>query len=154
MRTISRNIVSAIIFSKDGKILFGKKDPKQGGVYTDVWHIPGGGIEEGEEMLIALKREVMEEMGIDIAPYNIVLVDDQGTGTAEKTLKDTGEKVLCNMQFNVYKVIIQDKNANEVAVKLSDDLVEYRWFSPEELSILSLVPAAVVLFERLGMIKK
>ena len=34
MRTIHRTIVSALIFSKDGKLLMGMKDPKDGGVYA------------------------------------------------------------------------------------------------------------------------
>jgi hypothetical protein len=42
MREIERTIVSALIFSQDGKLLMGKKDPAKGGVYPDCWHIPGG----------------------------------------------------------------------------------------------------------------
>jgi len=42
MRTINRDIVSAVILSKDFKILLGKKDPSKGGVYASSWHIPGG----------------------------------------------------------------------------------------------------------------
>ncbi len=151
MRTIFRNIVSALIFSKDGKLLLGKKDPSKGGVYSDVWHIPGGGVDEGENLEEALKREISEEVGIDISPYTIELADDQGSGTSEKTLKDTGEKVLCNMKFNVYRVVISDKNADEIDVKLNDDLVEYYWANQEELTSMPLVPASVTLFQRLGI---
>ena len=46
MREIERTIVSGLVFSKDGKLLMGLKDPAKGGVYPDVWHIPGGGIDE------------------------------------------------------------------------------------------------------------
>jgi 8-oxo-dGTP pyrophosphatase MutT (NUDIX family) len=67
MRTIHRTIVSALIFSKDGKLLMGMKDPKNGGVYADCWHIPGGGVDEGETKEQALRREMLEEVGIDIA---------------------------------------------------------------------------------------
>lgn len=41
MREIERQIVSALIFSKDGKLFQGMKDPNKGGVYSDCWHIPG-----------------------------------------------------------------------------------------------------------------
>jgi len=153
MRTIFRNIVSALIFSKDGKLLLGKKDPSKGGVYSDVWHIPGGGVDEGENLDEALKREISEEVGIDISSYTIELADDQGSGASEKTLKDTGEKVLCDMKFTVYKVVISDKNADEIVVKLNDDLVEYYWAQQDELSRLPLVPASVTLFQRLGIFK-
>jgi ADP-ribose pyrophosphatase YjhB (NUDIX family) len=56
MRKIKREIVSALIFSGGGKIFLGKKDMKTGGVYCDCWHIPGGGIEDGENKRDALIR--------------------------------------------------------------------------------------------------
>src|SRR3989339_368355 len=98
MREINRTIVSALIFSKDGKLLMGKKDPAKGGVYADCWHIPGGGVDEGESFERALKREVQEEVGIDITPYNLVRIPGKGTGVAERMLQ--GENVLCRMEFN------------------------------------------------------
>ncbi|MBT6335075.1 MAG: NUDIX hydrolase, partial [Candidatus Magasanikbacteria bacterium] len=64
MRSISRDIVSAIIISKDNKIFLGRKDPSKGGVYKDCWHLPGGGIEKGETDEDALIREIQEETGI------------------------------------------------------------------------------------------
>ncbi|MBI3114568.1 MAG: NUDIX hydrolase [Candidatus Harrisonbacteria bacterium] len=87
MRTIHRDIVGALIFSRDGKLLQALKDPKGGGVYPiECWHIPGGGVEEGETKEAALVREVREETGIDIAPYTIELLDDTNDGESEKTL--------------------------------------------------------------------
>jgi 8-oxo-dGTP pyrophosphatase MutT (NUDIX family) len=53
MRAIHRDIVSALIFAKDGKLLMGKKESDGGGVYADCWHIPGGGIDEGEDQIKA-----------------------------------------------------------------------------------------------------
>src|SRR3989338_1371226 len=127
MRTIQRNIVAALIFSKDGKLFQGMKDPQGGGVYLDCWHIPGGGIESGEDNVQAIIREVKKETGIDIGKYTIEFVDDTGKGESEKTLKDTGEKVIIVMTFYTYKVFINDKNANEIAVALNDDLAKYHW---------------------------
>jgi 8-oxo-dGTP pyrophosphatase MutT (NUDIX family) len=90
----------------------GKKDPKKGGVYSDCWHIPGGGIDEGKDKVEALIREVKEETNISITKDQIYLVDDQGRGVAGKVL-DNGEKVWCNMIFNVYKAEI-NKNSDEI----------------------------------------
>lgn len=154
MRKIKREIVSALLISKDNKLLMGKKDPKKGGVYPDCWHIPGGGINDGENLIEALKREVIEEVGIDISDYDIVLIDNTGRGKSKKTLKDNNEKVICEMIFNVYEVKINDKIAADIKVRLDDDLVEYKWFTKEEIQSVKLTPPSVILFSKLGMIKK
>jgi 8-oxo-dGTP pyrophosphatase MutT (NUDIX family) len=152
MRTIHREIVSALIFSKDGKLLMGMKDPQGGGVYADCWHIPGGGVDQNETHLEALRREILEEVGIDIDSCKVALADDKGAGETEKTLKDTGEKVLCEMQFNVYRVDV-GKNAAEIKTKLSDDLVKLEWVAPEKLSEYMLTPPSIALFKRLGLMQ-
>ena len=119
-----RDIVSALIFSKDNKLFLGMKPPKDGGVYPDCWHIPGGGIEKGENNVEALIREIREETGIDISQTKIALVNDQGTGTAEKTLRDTGERVVVKMTFFVYKVTL-DQNSTDVNVQINDEFSEF-----------------------------
>ena len=57
--------VGAAIFNKQGKVfitLRGKKAKNERGK----WEIPGGSVEFGETMEQALKREIMEEHGIEI----------------------------------------------------------------------------------------
>jgi 8-oxo-dGTP pyrophosphatase MutT (NUDIX family) len=152
MREINREIVAALIFSKDGKLFQGMKDPNGGGVYSDCWHIPGGGVHDGESYEAALIREIREETGIDISPYKIELVDTEGAGISEKVLKDNGEKVLCRMKFNVYKVVITDKLAKNIKVSLNDDLKIYSWADIKELKTRKLTPPSEELFKRLGYI--
>jgi len=152
MRTINREIVSALIFSKDGKLFQGMKDSIKGGVYSDCWHIPGGGVDEGESMLQALTREVKEEIGIDISDNKIEFIDDIGRGESEKILKNTGERVICKMKFNVYKIIL-DENSNDIKVTLDDDLVKYHWADLNNLKNIKLTPPSIELFKRLGYIK-
>lgn len=149
LRQITRDIVSGVIMSSDDKILFGKQDTSKGGVYTDCWHIPGGGLEPDETKEEGLFREVMEESGLDITKAEVKLIDDSMRGTAEKVLKDTGEKVICNMNFNDYLVKLPLR-AEEVKLNPTDDLVELRWMNISELKTIKLTPPSIELFTKMG----
>ncbi|MBS4538404.1 NUDIX domain-containing protein [Clostridium sp. D2Q-11] len=59
--------VGAIIFNPDNKILLCKSHK-----WNNKYIIPGGHIELGEEMEEALKREILEETGLEI--YDIQLI--------------------------------------------------------------------------------
>lgn len=152
MRTVHRDIVAGLVVSKDNKFLFGMKDPKGGGVYSDCWHIPGGGIEEGETQLVALAREMREEMNINISEAKITLLDDKGEGEAKRTLKNTGETVKVKMKFYVYRINL-DKNAREIDVRPGDDLEKLVWADKSELKNFKLTPPSVELFTRLGWLE-
>src|SRR5262249_6197136 len=97
MRVIERDIVGAFIFSTDKKLLLGKS--YDGGVYKDAWIIPGGGVNPGETKLEALKREVLEETGIDLGDAKINEMNIELNGESNKTLRDTGETVHVLMTF-------------------------------------------------------
>ncbi len=150
MRTISRDIVGAFIFSKDEKILLGKSI--SGGVYKDCWIVPGGGIDVGESQIGALKREVLEEVGIDISNSKIQLIDGALTGESEKVLRDTNEKVLVKMTFYNYQVIMAE-NASEITIACEDDLADGEWFSASSLSDMRLSDPTVVTLKKIGFIK-
>jgi nucleoside triphosphatase len=150
MREIQRNIVGAVLLTQDNKILLGKQD--KGGVWDDCWHIPGGGIEEGESLEEALKREVLEETQIDISSWSTKLVSDQNSNKAEKILKETGEKVIVNMTFYDY-LITTDKLSTEIElIKKGDGFSQLKWFDVSELKDLKLTPSEIVLFEKLKML--
>ena len=151
MREIHRTIVSGLIFSKDNKLLMGKKDPRKGGVYPDCWHIPGGGVDEGESFEEAFKREMLEEVGIDISPYKIIPISYTNRGNSEKILK-TGEKVLCHMTFNYFKVVIDNRLAEEIKTELNDDLVQIQWFKKDELLKIKQIPGGKEFFQKVGLI--
>ena len=153
MREIERIIVSALIWSKDGKLLMGRKDPQGGGVYPDAWHIPGGGIKDGETYFQALEREVREEVGIDVSKSSVIPVNIIRKGVAEKTLKETGERVLCKMDFNYFEVYSQ-QNADEIEIELNDDLVEAKWFTKIELLTVQQIPGGKEFFEQMGYLPK
>lgn len=152
MREIQRTIVSALVFSKDGKMLMGRKDPSKGGVYPNAWHIPGGGVDDGETFEQTLARELQEEVGIDIAECRVVPLTVTGAGTSEKTLP-SGETVISHMEFNYFEVYFDNKNADEITLALTDDLIEAKWFSPEELVSAEQIPGGKEFFKEMGYIK-
>ncbi|HEY1074564.1 MAG TPA: NUDIX domain-containing protein [Patescibacteria group bacterium] len=59
-----RVVASAVIY-KDNHILIAKRAATKK-VFPNAWEIPGGKVEVGESPQQALKREVKEELGIDI----------------------------------------------------------------------------------------
>ncbi len=147
MRNIFRNIVGAVIISKDKKILFGKKDIKAGGVYSDCWHFPGGGIKQGESELQALNREVTEETGLDISGLQPELISNDMEGESKKILK-TGETVIAKMKFFVYKLELE-KNHNQVKVTVGDDVIDYCWLGFDELDKVKHVPLSYKVFNKI-----
>lgn len=137
MRTIHREIVSPFIFSNDRYILLGKSRP--GGVYPGYMLIPGGGVEPGESLLDAVKREVMEEVGLSLDEAVIKhIADDSSSDTSEKTLRDTGERVLVDMHFNIFRIDIP-RPAAEITVKAGDDFSNVEWVAFEDLPSKKLV---------------
>ena len=55
--------VAAGVLRKENKVLIGKRPAD--GTLPGLWEFPGGKIEVGESPEVALKRELMEELGID-----------------------------------------------------------------------------------------
>lgn len=103
---------SQALVERDGKVLLGRRrfDPS-----ADLWDIPGGFVEESEHPLDALHRELREETGLEIEPTEFL-----GTW-----MQDYGQRnVLC------LTWLARPSGGEERA---GDDLVELRWFGPEEL---------------------
>lgn len=152
MRTIKRDIASAVIISKDNRILMGRQDSKRKGVYPNCWHIPGGGVEDGETFVQAMQREVYEEVGIDVSKYKAVLLDDTDSAKALKQFKDSDEIVKVEMKFHDYKIVLHDHNSKDAEIKLQDDLIKFKWFDIDSLANVKLTPPSIRLFKKLGWI--
>lgn len=54
----------AVIWNDRGQILIDKRSP--GGNFGGFWEFPGGKLEPGETIEACIKREIMEELGIEI----------------------------------------------------------------------------------------
>ncbi|HEY5668036.1 MAG TPA: NUDIX hydrolase [Candidatus Saccharimonadales bacterium] len=149
LRKIQRDIVGAFIFSSDDKLLLGKSI--KGGVYPDCWIVPGGGVEPNETLLEALKRETLEETGIDITDALIEQIEGELSGQSEKTLRDTSEKVLVEMTFYNFKVTLPEP-ADSVKLIHEDDFVEAEWFNSDELSGIKLSQPTITTLQRMGLL--
>lgn len=151
LREIERPIASLIILSSDGKLLMGRKDPAKGGVYPNAWHIPGGGIDKDESQEDAARREGFEEVGIDLTNVELTPLLFVGRGETVKTLAD-GERVWCSMTFNRFEARL-DRTAAEIELHPTDDLVELRWFEPDELAEAEQIPGGKEFFIQAGYSK-
>ena len=69
-------VAVGVLIAPDGRFLLTSRPP--GKVYAGYWEFPGGKLEAGETVEEALRRELMEELGIRIGavlPWKVSLVD-------------------------------------------------------------------------------
>jgi len=101
----------AVCFDEQGRVLLGLRaiDPGQG-----LWDLPGGFLHEDEHPLDGLRREVREETALEIEPTHFL-------GFWLEPYE--GRIVLC---------LAWTAQARGDA-RAGDDLVELRWFEPDEL---------------------
>lgn len=149
MRTIHRDIVGAFIFSKDNKLLLGKSI--KGGVYPNCWIVPGGGVDEDESQSDALKREILEETGIDLSSAQIEKVEGMLTGQSRKTLRETNEQVVVQMRFYNYKVTLP-QHSKKIALSTQDDFIEAGWFEIDDLPQLKLSPPTIATLQKMDLL--
>jgi len=57
-------VAAGILLDTQGRYLLGQRP--EGKPYAGYWEVPGGKIEKGESVFEALKRELQEELGIEI----------------------------------------------------------------------------------------
>ena len=139
MRT--RIIVSAIIENGKGEILIGKKHSNRG-VYLDAWHIPGGGIEEGEGIEEGLKREIKEETNLEITDIKPIHFSDDVT---TRIKDDQTEEI--HMIFLEFECKAKTEDFSP-----SDDLEVLKWILKSEIRNYKLTPPGEKLFKFLGWI--
>ena len=149
MRVIDREIVGGFIFSNDGYILLGKSKP--GGVYPGYMMVPGGGVDENETKEDAMKREVLEEVGIDITGATIQMINGTQSGESEKILRDTDERVLVRMHFNDFSVTIP-KPAATIMIKSDDDFTDAVWVPIQNLAELKLTEQTKFTLKKIGVL--
>jgi 8-oxo-dGTP pyrophosphatase MutT (NUDIX family) len=133
-----RVIVSALI-RKGNQILMGKKPAGQG-PYPDTWHIPGGGIELGEETCDeAIIREIKEETGLEVT-------------NLQKIAWDTDVEPDKHSEETYY--IFLEYSCDYVSGELSpdDDLQDLEWLDVDTLSTQKINRPSRVLFKKLNLL--
>lgn len=130
-----RLIVSALIF-KDDLLVIGRKEPGRG-PYPDTWHIPGGGVDEDENLDEALIREVKEETNLDVTDLEKVSFD-----TAIIPNHDGIETYYVFLQYRC-----QYKGGE---LEPLDDLKELMWMPIKDAMKYELNAPTLVLLKKLG----
>lgn len=105
---------SALVLDDEGRVLLARRaaDPGAG-----LWDLLGGFIEEGEEPLAALRREIEEETALQIEPGEFL-------GGYQDRYGDEGIYTL-----NLYWTA----QVSGGELELDEELAEVGWFGPEEL---------------------
>ena len=70
------DVAVGVLIDADGRFLLTSRP--EGKVYAGFWEFPGGKVEPGESIEHALRRELIEELGIEIGtaePWKIELMD-------------------------------------------------------------------------------
>lgn len=118
-----RICVVAMIQNQQDEYLLCKK-PDNLGVYPGQWALVGGGVEKGESLEEALKREVEEEVGIEL---NFFQPFSFGEDTAEKILRD-GTKETNRMLFLLYSCKTENPK-----ITLNDEFETFAWVHQDDI---------------------
>jgi 8-oxo-dGTP diphosphatase len=127
MNPIPTRAVKAVIY-KLGKILILQRNPKIRGV--DNWDLPGGLVEVDESESDALKREVREELGVEVmnprlsASWSFIREIDNQT-----------------VQVHNYTCELAQEDTTPV---LSDEHVGYKWIKPQDITRFAIKDASLV----------
>lgn len=138
-----RVIVVAIIQNERDDYLICRM-PKDRGVFPDQWGLPGGGIEEGERMEAALRREVREELGVGISDIKPLFFKD---GQHIKSFTG-GRKQEVYMIFLIFSCRINTDDE----IKLSPEFAEYAWVRKNSLEDYNLNSATTETFRQVGIL--
>jgi nucleoside triphosphatase len=126
----TRLIVVAVVTDDDDRVLLCRMAPDRG-VFPGQWALPGGGVEPGERIEAALRREAREELGIELSSATPLLFKD---AVLEKTFED-GRREPIHMVFLVYHCRPASRD-----IVLNDEFSEFVWAARADLEALELSP--------------
>jgi len=116
--------VAGIVQNTDGKILMVK-------THNAGWVFPGGQVEEGEDLITALKREIWEESGIEAEVGQLFCV-------SSNTKKNPGYNGVREIPTKVMLDFIC--TAIGGSLRGSDETEEARWVAPKDIPAMIETP--------------
>ncbi|NIO44515.1 MAG: NUDIX domain-containing protein [Candidatus Aenigmarchaeota archaeon] len=124
------------ILLKNNKILLTKRSLKN--TYSGLWSLPGGHIKPNESLETALKREMKEELEIDIRKFKFLMTVERIDPTSNEhfehnlfiitdwvgDIKESIEQKEINW-FNINKLPKNHSIKSDVLDKLKEELINY-----------------------------
>jgi len=112
--------VGAILVER-GRVLLIKRvhEPFRG-----TWTLPGGHINEGEKDVVAIKREVKEETGLDFQPEYF--------GSYEEAFEEMGYFAYFSVFYGDFEGEIHKKKLDE------GEVADIAWYRPDELADIKI----------------
>lgn len=130
-------LVSAAVIIEGGRVLVSQR--KKGTHLEDMWELPGGKVEPGEDPRCALRRELVEELGVEADIGDIVEVTFH-------RYDDAGKSVLLLFFDATRRPGSAEPEARDVAAFAWADLAMLATasFPPADLPVLAKVRARLV----------
>ncbi len=120
--------VAVAIIEKEGKFLITQRKP--GDSFGGLWEFPGGKVEPGESMEMALTREIEEEVGLRVE-----------VGARRMVIRHQYSARAVRLHCFDCRVLDGEPRAIECA--------EWKWVDPSELGSFEFLPASRPLIEHL-----
>lgn len=117
-----RDVALLILKNAEGKILLQKR-PKDANRFPDSWGLFGGGLKLDESPEEALRREVREELGLEIVHFSLI-------GEHPYVLRELGERG---------RIFSFEAPFDDSPLTLREGQ-EMSWFGPEEALRLGMHP--------------